>query len=173
MRPAKKNVVVENAMWDDGRMGEIEWHVFIAHESGAEAEEDAKSIGTSILFDHEDMHDAHDVTNELEFETDDAEDEWETMSSSCESTRMLLAPTMPPQVFLTRKNGEEFGDPRWSFAGKFNDHVLRKLASCRSSIPQHTLPNRTNVRYSAPRIRTEDTSEASTVYSDAWCCCSI
>jgi hypothetical protein len=134
MRPAQRDVVVENVMWDDGKMGEMEWLVFTAHEDVAEVdvvEEDAKSIGTSILFDHGEVNDA---TNELEFETDEVEDEWETMSSSGELTPLLLAPSTPPQVFLTRKNGEEFGDPRWSFAGKFNDHVLRRLASCKFPI---------------------------------------
>jgi hypothetical protein len=134
IRPAKDDVVVENVMWDDGKMGEIEWIVFTAQEDGAEVdvvEEDTKSIGTSILFDHEEVSDA---TDELEFETDNGEDERETMSSSGESTHMLLAPSTPPQVFLTRKNGEDFGDPRWSFAGKFNDHVLRRLASCKLPI---------------------------------------
>jgi hypothetical protein len=128
MRPAQRDVVVENVMWDDGKMGEMEWIVFTGHEDGAVevVEEDAKSVGTSILFDHGEVQDA---TNELEFETDDAEDEWETMSSSGESTHLLVAPSTPPQVFLTRKNGEEFGNPRWSFAGKFNDHVVRRLAS--------------------------------------------
>jgi hypothetical protein len=128
MRPAQRDVVVENVMWDDGKMGEMEWIVFTGHKDGAVevVEEDAKSVGTSILFDHGEVQDA---TNELEFETDDAEDEWETMSSSGESTHLLVAPSTPPQVFLTRKNGEEFGNPRWSFAGKFNDHVVRRLAS--------------------------------------------
>jgi hypothetical protein len=128
MRPAQRDVVVENVMWDDGKMGEMEWIVFTGHEDGAVevVEEDAKSVGTSILFDHGEVHDA---TNELEFETEDAKDEWETMSSSGESTHLLVAPSTPPQVFLTRKNGEEFGNPRWSFAGKFNDHVVRRLAS--------------------------------------------
>jgi hypothetical protein len=174
MRPAKKNVVVENVMWDDGKMGEMAWHVFTAHEAeaGTEVEvieDDAQSIGTSIgtsiLFDHEEVHD---LTNELEFETDDAEGEWETMSSSDESTHLLLALTTPPKVFLTRKNGEEFGNPRWSFAGKFNDHVLRRLASCKLLIP--SLSNEANIVCSTPRTNAEGTPEASALYSDADCC---
>lgn len=116
-------------MWDDGRMGEMEWHVFTAHETEIRVmEEDAESIGTSILFDHRDVHELDFGPDD--FGPDDSEADWETMRTSHESTRRLLAPTTPPRVHLTRKNGEEFGDPRWSFAGKFNDHLLRRLASC-------------------------------------------
>lgn len=147
MRPAKQNIFVENVMWDDGQMGEMEWHVFTAQEEDNDAEaeevideEDAKSIKTSVLFDAEETHDA---TNELEFEKDDrgeddSGDDWETICSSAESTHILLAPSTPPQVHLTRKNGEAFGDPRWSFAGKFNDHVVRRLASCKYRMLTHT-----------------------------------
>lgn len=129
--------MVENVMWDDGEMGEVEWYGFTARETGGEGDvevevgdgdEDARSIGTRILFDQEETHDA---ANELEFEADVDDNDWETISSSGQSTLRLLAPSTPPQVYLTRKNGEDFGDPRWSFAGKFNDHVVRRLASCK------------------------------------------
>jgi len=131
MQPAKESVVVENVMWDDGQSGEMEWHVSTALESGIASkaiEEDAQSIGTSILFD---LCGARDDTNELEFDAADCEDDWETMKTSGEPSRRLLAPTTPPQVHLTRKNGEAFGNPRWSFAAKFNDHVVQRLASCK------------------------------------------
>ena len=129
MRPAKDSVVVENVMWDDGQMGEMEWHVFTGSdtETGPRVvEEDALSIGTSLLFD---IDDDHADAVKLECNAADSEDGWETMRTSGESSRELLASTVPPQVQLTHKNGEAFGNPRWSFAGRFNDHLLRKLAS--------------------------------------------
>ena len=92
-------------------------------------EDEVQSICSSLLFEHSNVRDGKD---ELEFDAHDSEGDWETMRSSGESSRRLLAPTTPPQVHLTRRNGEEFGDPRWSFAGKFNDHLLRRLASCKS-----------------------------------------
>jgi hypothetical protein len=129
VRPAKEGVVVENVMWDDGQLGEKEWHVFTglnAETASRAIEEDAQSIGTSVLFE---IGDVCDDTSELELDANDSEGDWETMGTSDESSRRLLTSTTPPQVQLTRKNGEAFGNPRWSFAGKFNDHLLRRLAS--------------------------------------------
>lgn len=163
-------------MWDDGEMGQMEWYVFTAQEAEVEGDvdaevevevvegdDDAKSIGTSILFDLE-RGDGHDVANklELEFEADDShsENDWETISSSGESTHRLLTPSTPPQVHLTRKNGEDFGDLRWSFAGKFNDHVVRRLASCKFRSLNNTVHDGANVLFSAPRPLPEGTSRA-------------
>lgn len=132
MRPAKDSVVVENVMWDDGQMGEMEWHVFTGLDTETASrvvEEDALSVGTSLLFN---IDDEHTDAVELECNAADSEDGWETMSTSGESSRKLFSSTTPPQVQLTRKNGEAFGNPRWSFAGKFNDHLLRRLASRKS-----------------------------------------
>jgi hypothetical protein len=130
MRPAKESVVVENVIWDDGQMGEMEWHVFtgLDTETAPRAiEDDAESIGTSVLFE---IGDVCDDISELELDANDSEGDWETMgTTSDESSRRLLTSTTPPQVQLTRKNGEAFGNPRWSFAGKFNDYLLRRLAS--------------------------------------------
>ena len=116
-------------MWDDGQLGEMEWHVFtgLGTETASTAiEEDAESVGTSVLFE---IGDVCDDISELELDADDSEGDLETMETSDESSRKLLTSTTPPQVQLTRKNGEAFGNPRWSFAGKFNDHLLRRLAS--------------------------------------------
>lgn len=129
MRPADKSIVVENVMWDDGQMGEMEWHVFtgLHAETGSRViEEDAQSTEASLLFETDNVHDG---TKELDLDEDNLEDECDTTRTSGESSRRLLASTEPPQVQLTRKNGEPFGKPRWSFAGKFNDHLLRRLAS--------------------------------------------
>lgn len=129
MRPAEQSGMVENVMWDNGQLGEMEWHVFtgLETETGSRViEEDAQLIGTSLLFETDNEQDD---TKGLDIDTDNLEDEWETTSTSGESSGRLLAPTEPPQVQLTRKNGEAFGNPRWSFAGKFNDHLLRRLAS--------------------------------------------
>ena len=129
MRPARDSVVVENVKWDDGQMGEMEWHVFtgLGSETALRAiEEDAESIGTSVLFE---IGDVCDDISELELDANDSEGDWETMETSDDSSRRLLTSATPPQVQLTRKNGEAFGNPRWSFAGKFNDHLLRRLAS--------------------------------------------
>ena len=107
----------------------MEWHVFtgLDTESGSRAiEEDVHSIGTSVLFATDNVRDG---INELDLYAENLEDEWETTRTSGESSRRLLAPTEPPQVQLTRKNGEAFGNPRWSFAGKFDDHLMRRLAS--------------------------------------------
>jgi len=60
-------------MWDDGQLGEVEWHVFTAQETKTAPriiEEDAESIGTSLLFKHGIVRDR---TNELEFDADDFE----------------------------------------------------------------------------------------------------
>lgn len=119
-------------MWDDGQMGEMEWHVFTGLDTETASrvvEEDALSVGTSLLFN---IDDEHTDAVELECNAADSEDGWETMSTSGESSRKLFSSTTPPQVQLTRKNGEAFGNPRWSFAGKFNDHLLRRLASRKS-----------------------------------------
>ena len=135
MRPAEQSVVVENVMWDDGQLGEMEWHVFtgLDTETGSRViEEDSQSIGTSLLFETDNVHDG---TKELDLDAGDSEDDWGTTSASGESSRRLLASTTPPQVQLTRKNGEAFGNPRWSFAGKFNDHLLRRLASLKLFTP--------------------------------------
>jgi hypothetical protein len=132
IRPAEDSIVVENVMWDDGQLGEMEWHVFTAQETETASlifDEDAQSIDSSLSFEHSVIRDR---PKELEFDADESEGDWETMRTSDESSRGLLAPTTPPQVHLTRKNGEAFGDPRWSFAGKFNDHFLQRLASCKS-----------------------------------------
>lgn len=122
-------------MWDDGQMGEMEWHVFTALDTETAPrviDEDAKSIGTCLLFElGEENYDA----KELDLDTGDSGDDWETMKTSGESSRRLLAPATPPQLQLTRRNGEAFGNPRWSFAGKFNDHLSRRLASCKSQTP--------------------------------------
>jgi hypothetical protein len=115
-------------MWDDGQLGEMEWHVFtgLDTESGSRVvEEDAQSIGMSLLFETDNVHDD---TNEAEHDANEFQDDWETSRTSDDSSHRL-APTEPPQVQLTRKDGEAFGNPRWSFAGKFNDHLLRRLAS--------------------------------------------
>jgi len=120
-------------MWDDGQMGEMEWHVFTglnAENSSRVVEEDTLSVGTSHLFD---IDDEHADAVELDCNAGDSEDEWETTEASSNSSCRLLASTTPPQVQLTRKNGEAFGNPRWSFAGKFNDHLLRRLASRKST----------------------------------------
>lgn len=116
-------------MWDDGLMGEMEWHVFTALDTESASrvvDEDAKSIGTSLLFE---LSEGNYDTKELETDAGDTEDGWETTGTSGESSRRPLAPMTPPQLQLTRKNGEAFGNPRWSFAGKFNDHLSRRLAS--------------------------------------------
>lgn len=121
--------MVENVMWDDGQLGEMEWHVFTGSDTESQSiviEEDAQSISTSLLFETDNVHD--DI-NEAEHDANESQDDWETSRTSDDSSHRLLAPTEPPQVQLTRKNGEAFGDPRWSFAGKFNDHLLRRLAS--------------------------------------------
>lgn len=120
-------------MWDNGQMGEMEWHVFTGLDTETASgviEEDDESIGTSVLFE---IVDVCDDTSELELNVDDSEGDWETTGTSDESSRRLLTSTTPPQVQLTRKNGEAFGNPRWSFAGKFNNHLLRRLASRRFS----------------------------------------
>lgn len=135
--PAEYSVVVENVVWDDGLVGEVEWYIFTARAREAEVGaqvvlgEDGESVGTSILFDQDEA--AYDGADELEFESDSPKSDWETTSSSAsgDSSLGLIAPMEPPQVHLTRKNGEPFGEARWSFAGKFNEHVVRRLASCK------------------------------------------
>ncbi|KAM0723016.1 hypothetical protein Q7P37_001214 [Cladosporium fusiforme] len=146
MHATRDGVFVEEVAWDDGELGEVQWCIFTALEAGPESqdgdgEEDddhARSVGTSILSPDSD-------TNELSFEadgnrTESSHDTWETESSnaSSSSAHAMLLPETPPQVHLTRKNGEDFGEPRWSFAGKFNDHVARRLASlsCEPANPQ-------------------------------------
>jgi hypothetical protein len=126
-------------------------------------EEDAESIGTSLLFKHGIVRDR---TNELEFDADDFEGDRETMTTSAESSRRLLVPTTPPQVHLTRKNGEAFSDPRWSFAGKFNDHLLRRLASCKSQSAStgRVFLDNADLLCSEPRPVRESTSKASGCY---------
>lgn len=133
MYPAEDSVVVENVIWDDGQMGEVELYSFTAREAEVGAQvpgDDVKSVGTSVLFDQDE---AYEAVDELEFETDSPKSDRETTSSSEASSSRLVAPMEPPQVHLTRKNGEPFGEARWSFAGKFNDHVVRRLASCKLS----------------------------------------
>ncbi|GAB7325358.1 hypothetical protein MBLNU13_g09399t1 [Cladosporium sp. NU13] len=140
MLPAEQSVVVENVMWDDGQLGGMEWHVFTALDTESESrviEEDAQSIGTLLLFETDNLHDG---TKELGPDTDKSEDDWETTRTSGESSGRLLAPTGPPQVQLTRKNGEAFSNPRWSFAGKFNDHLLRRLTSLSHDSFEKKLP---------------------------------
>lgn len=54
MYPAEDSVVLENVVWDDGQMGEVEWYIFTAREAEVGAQvlgDDVKSVGTSILFD--------------------------------------------------------------------------------------------------------------------------
>jgi hypothetical protein len=121
MRPAEQSVVLENVMWDDGQLSEMEWHVFtgLDTESGSRVvEEDVQSIWMSLLFETDNVHD--DI-NEAEHDVKESQDDWESSRTSDDSSHR--------QVQLTRKNGEAFGNPRWSFAGKFNDHLLRRLAS--------------------------------------------
>jgi hypothetical protein len=135
MRPAKESVVVENVLWDDGQLGETKWHVFTGLDTNTSSrvvDEDAKSIESSLLFE---LGEVNYDAKELKLDTGDSEEDWETTRTSGESSRRLLAPTTPPQVQLTRKNGEAFGNPRWSFAGKFNAHLSRRLASCKLHTP--------------------------------------
>lgn len=152
IRPASKHVVVENVVWDDGEMGEVEWNVFTAQKAVAEVEiieEDAETVGTSILFEQE----RDDTVRELEFEQDDSEEAWETTLVTGGSLEQLIPPTPPPQVRLTRKNGEDFGDPRWSFAPKFNEHILRRLASCTLQPINQISCSEANILYSESRLR--------------------
>jgi hypothetical protein len=171
MRPAEESVVVENVMWDDGQMGEMEWHVFTALNTETASrviDEDAKSIETSLLFE---LGEVNYDAKELDPDEGDSEEGWETMRTSGESSRRLLAPTTPPQVQLTRKNGEAFGNPRWSFAGKFNDHLSRRLASCK--LQPHILfcsvlfCSIKLTMCSEPRSLREDPSKAGGFYCDA------
>jgi hypothetical protein len=172
MRPAKESVVVENVMWDDGQMGEMEWHVFTALNTVTASrvtDEDAKSIETSLLFE---IGEVNYDANLLGLDAGASEDDWETTRTSGESSRRLLAPTTPPQVQLMRKNGEAFGNPRWSFAGKFNDHLSRRLASCK--LTTHVLFYSSKLTLcSEPRSLREDASKAGGVYCDARRCCRV
>jgi hypothetical protein len=73
MRPAKEGVVVENVMWDDGQLGEMEWHVFTglnANTAPRAIDDDAESIGTSVLFE---IGDVRDDVSELELDANDSE----------------------------------------------------------------------------------------------------
>lgn len=159
-------------MWDDGQMGEMEWHVFTGLNTETAArivEDDAKSIETSLLFE---LGEVNYDAKELDIDEGDSEDGWETMRTSGESSRRLLAPMTPPQVQLTRKNGEAFGNPRWSFAGKFNDHLSRRLASC--ELQTHVLCYSIKLTLcSEPRSLPEDPSKAGGFHCDARRCCCI
>ena len=78
MRPAKESVVVENVMWDDGQMGEMEWHVFTALNTVTASrvtDEDAKSIETSLLFE---LGEVNYDANLLGLDAGASEDDWET-----------------------------------------------------------------------------------------------
>ena len=75
MRPAEQSVMVENVMWDDGQLGEMEWHAFtgLETETGSRViEEDAQLIGTSLLFETDNEQDD---TKGLDLDTDNLEDE--------------------------------------------------------------------------------------------------
>lgn len=146
--------MVENVVWDDGEMGEVEWNVFTAQKPVAEVEvieSDAETVGTSILFEQGRRDTVGEL--ELEFEQDDSEEAWETTLGTGGSSEQLIPPTPPPQVRLTRKNGEDFGDPRWSFAPKFNEHILRRLASRESQLDNHIFSGEANILYSESRLR--------------------
>lgn len=129
----KRQHIIGEVVWDaHDVMRRVEWCVLTAAPDTS-AEDEVKSVGTSILFEEgaflEDI-----VEEELEFEPEDGA--WQSESSDSSSSgegeddRLpLLAPKTPPRVLLTRGNGEEFEDPRWSFAAKFQDHLTRRLAS--------------------------------------------
>lgn len=167
IRPASKEVVVENVVWDDGEMGEVEWNVFTARKAVREVgiiEEEGELVGTTILFEQG----KRETIRELEFEQEEScEDMCETTSGSGDSSEQLSLPTPPPQVRLTRKNGEDIGDPRWSFAPKFNEHVLSRLDSRKLRMSNHIHLHQANILCSEPRPWSQRGSKASDCYYDA------
>lgn len=139
--------VKEEVVWDDGEKGEVEWCVFTAlesgpeepvgpHEEGEEADDDDEdgvstttTISTSILFPPSSPSDLAFEPTSTSSPTSVSTNPSPSRSASTRSSELKPLPSKPPQVHLKRKNGEDFGEPRWSFAGKFNEHLARRLAA--------------------------------------------
>lgn len=145
MRKADRPVVTEKIEFDDGLLGEVQWFVFTAEPAGAAWK--ASDLAAARITEHEatgreegtitiavgadsgrvEQHNAKSCAS-----TPGSEDSGSWLSSdgtSITSSLRTVVGTTPPQLELRRPNGDEWGDPRWSFAGKFEDHLVKRLAS--------------------------------------------
>lgn len=97
------------------------------------AEKAASEEGTTKTNDSSrpsDKHESSDLT--VLHESEEASINDSLLDSACSTSSITtVVEPKPPQLDLRRPNGDEWGDPRWSFAGKFDDHLVKRLASCK------------------------------------------
>lgn len=144
-------VIVEDVDFDDGHSAEVQWFVFTAegckaipsrpasvHTANTSildvSEQDAKRKEGTIkvpdgnsLSSSDDKDDLSELTVMIENEGSSIQDS--LLDTSSPTSFTTVVEPRPPQLDLRRPNGDEWGDPRWSFAGKFNDHLVKRLAS--------------------------------------------